>query len=212
MEMSSSRASQCRPRLLMRTWSRCSGVLCRSRGNHARGTPMMRPSLRSTHMLSASKWTRVGRMFTCVASAEEFIPCPLDPVFVRFDDLQQLAESAGIVAIIVGQPDFRFQPEFCFDVIFIDVDMNRLTRRSFIGIEEKCEPAITEDHWHNFTLPQFLPTFAVNCKGKGVRGLGEKRAVRFANAHLSDDETVAKMGHPGVGVGAGQWDGCMMLC
>ena len=29
----------------------------------------------------------------------------------------------------------------------------------------------------------------------GMRGVGRK-AVRFANTHLSDDETVAKMGHP----------------
>jgi hypothetical protein len=28
------------------------------------------------------------------------------------------------------------------------------------------------------------------------RSLGEERFARSANAHLSDDETVAKMGHP----------------
>src|SRR6185312_10566448 len=94
-EMSSSSASQCRPRLLIRTCSRCSGVLCRSRGNHASGTPITLPSLRSTHMLSASKCTRV-------ALTEEFIPCPFDEAFVLPDDLQQFSKHAGVVTIIVG--------------------------------------------------------------------------------------------------------------
>src|SRR6185437_3894661 len=54
-EMSSSSASQCRPRLLIRTCAHCSAVPCSKRGNHASGTPMIRPSLRSTHMLASSK-------------------------------------------------------------------------------------------------------------------------------------------------------------
>jgi hypothetical protein len=76
-------------------------------------------------MLSGSKCTRV-------ALTEEFIPCPLYPVFVGLDDLQQLATSAGIVAIILGHADFRYQPEFCFQVVFLDVNVYRLTRRSFV--------------------------------------------------------------------------------
>jgi hypothetical protein len=70
MEMSSSSDSQWRPRLLMRSCSRCSAVAWSKRGNQASGTPITRPSLRSTHMLSASKCTRV-------ALTEEFIPCSL---------------------------------------------------------------------------------------------------------------------------------------
>jgi hypothetical protein len=58
------------PRLLMRSWSRCSGVARRRRGNHARGTPRVRPSLGSTYMLSVLKRTWVGL-------TEEFIPCSL---------------------------------------------------------------------------------------------------------------------------------------
>src|SRR5271170_588227 len=81
--MSSSRASQWRPQLVIPSCWRCSGVLCRSRGNHASGTPRVQPSLRSTHILSGSKRTRV-------ALTEEFIPCPFDPVFVDLDVLQQV--------------------------------------------------------------------------------------------------------------------------
>jgi hypothetical protein len=88
MEMSSSRASQWSPRLLMRSWSRCSGVARRRRGNQARGTPRVRPSLRSTHMLSASKRTLIG---AAVALTEVVIPCSFDTALVVFDDFQQFA-------------------------------------------------------------------------------------------------------------------------
>jgi hypothetical protein len=60
MEMSSSSASQWSPRLLMRSCSRCSGVARRRRGNHASVMPRVRPSVRSTHVLLASKRTWVG--------------------------------------------------------------------------------------------------------------------------------------------------------
>src|SRR5260370_31444862 len=122
MEMSSSSASQCRPRLLILTCSRCSVVACRSRGNQASGTPIIRPSLRSTHMLSGSKCTRV-------ALTEEFIPYPLDPLFVGLDDFQQLPKSAGIVAIIVGHADFRLSARILLP--------GRLSRR-------ECVPAHAE--------------------------------------------------------------------
>src|SRR6185437_13251700 len=109
MEMSSSNASQCKPRLLIRTCSRCSALLCSSRGNHASGTLMVLPSLRSTHILSGSKCTRV-------ALTEEFIPCPLDAVSIAFDNFQQLSKRTGVVTIIVGHSGLRHQPEFCFDI------------------------------------------------------------------------------------------------
>jgi len=71
-------------------------------------------------------------MFTDVASAEELIPCPLDPVLVGLDDFQQLAESAGVVAIIVGHFNFRYHPEFCFEIVFPDVNMHWFAGRSFV--------------------------------------------------------------------------------
>jgi hypothetical protein len=41
--------------------------------------------------------------------------------------------------------------------------------------------------------------------GWGGNCARERRAVRFANAHLIDDETVAKMGHPGDLAAAKRW-------
>jgi len=69
--MSSSSSSQCSPRLLMDTWSRCSAEPCSKRGNQASGTPRVRPSESSTHMLSWSKRT-------ALALTEELIPYPAD--------------------------------------------------------------------------------------------------------------------------------------
>lgn len=101
---------------------------------------MMRPSLRWTHMLSGSKRT-------CVALAEELIPCPFDSVFVRINDFQQLSERPSVVAIIVGHTDFRFQPEFCFQAVFLNVNMDGFTWSAFIGVEEKGKTAVAKDCW-----------------------------------------------------------------
>jgi hypothetical protein len=62
MEMSSSRASQCRPKRLISTCWRSTGVARNSRGNHASGTPSVRPSVNSTHMVYSSKRTLVAEM------------------------------------------------------------------------------------------------------------------------------------------------------
>jgi hypothetical protein len=52
-----------------------------------------------------------------------------------------------------------------------------------------------------FFLDAIAPTCYVRCRmllegGSVGRLLEERRFARSANAHLSDDETVAKMGHP----------------
>src|ERR1700730_6923457 len=56
-EISSSISSQCRPTRVSSTRARCAGLASRRRGNHASGTPSVRPSLSSTHIVCASKCT-----------------------------------------------------------------------------------------------------------------------------------------------------------
>ena len=141
IEMSSSIASQCRPRLLILTRSSSSEVQRNSLGNQASGTPIVRPSLSSTHMLSASKRTRV-------ALTEELIPCLLDRFPVCLNNPQYLAKSAGIVAIIVGHSSHWLHPEFRLIRIFLNMDVHRLPRRSFIRIEEESESIFDEYRWH----------------------------------------------------------------
>lgn len=98
MEMSSSSSSQWRPRLLIVTCSRYAGVPCSRRGNHASGTPRVRPSDNSTHMLSWSKRT-------LLAFAEELIPHPRNSVPPSLDDFGQLPEDPRTEAIVIGRLD-----------------------------------------------------------------------------------------------------------
>src|ERR1700677_455990 len=123
--MSSSSASQCRPSRLILTCLRCFAVPRIKRGNHASGTPIVRPSVRSTHMQSESNLTRF-------ALTEELIPCPLDPLTICQHNLQQLTESSSVVTIIVGQPNLRLQPEFRLRVTLLNVDVDLLTRRALV--------------------------------------------------------------------------------
>ncbi len=60
--MSSSSASQCNPTRLNSTCPRSVGVARKSRGNHASGTPSVRPSVSSTHIVCSSKRTLVAEM------------------------------------------------------------------------------------------------------------------------------------------------------
>lgn len=64
-------------------------------GEPRQGHPWMRPSLRSTHMLSSSKQT-------FVALTEELIPCSFDSIPVRPHNGLHFAKGTRIVSIIVG--------------------------------------------------------------------------------------------------------------
>lgn len=149
--MSSSSASQCSPRLLILTCVRSSALLPSSLGNHASGTPSVRPSLNSTHILSSSKRTRV-------ALTEVLIPRPHDQLPILFHDLNQFAKCSSVIAIIVGHRNIRKQPELGLSFVFLNMNMSRFAWRSFIRIEEEFEAAIAKDNRHSETLPN--PHFA----------------------------------------------------
>jgi hypothetical protein len=88
----------------MVTRARSAGVARSSRGNHASGTPRVRPSDNSTQKLSSSKRT-------LVAFTEEFIPCSFYIRATIFNDLDQLAQNSGIETIILDHGHFRPKPE-----------------------------------------------------------------------------------------------------
>ncbi len=77
MEISSSMSSQWRPVRLSSTLSRWAAVACNKRGNHANGTPKVRPSLSSTHIVCSSNRTAV---------AEMLMPSPQDQIPVFYDN------------------------------------------------------------------------------------------------------------------------------
>ena len=98
-EMSSSSSSQCRPRRLNSTRSRAAAVACSRRGNHASGTPSVRPSVSSTHIVCSSKRTAVGEML---------IPCLQDDVPIVGNDRQDTHKLSGIEAIALGDGHLWF--------------------------------------------------------------------------------------------------------
>lgn len=99
----------------------------KERGNHARGTPKIRPSDSSTHMLSSSN-------LTPAALAEELIPRLFDALTVCLDQPQHLAQAPSAEAVVIGQMHFGPQPEFSLHVVTLNVNVSRLTRRAFVGI------------------------------------------------------------------------------
>jgi hypothetical protein len=83
-------------------------------------------------MLSASKRTSV-------ALTEKLIPNPLDQTPVCLDNYLQFSKHPG------------------FFSIFLNVNMHCLTRRPFIGVEEKSQSSISKDFWHCLTNLNFEP-------------------------------------------------------
>ena len=107
-------------------------------------------------MVPGAKWTRVGL-------GEELIPCSLNARLVGGDDLQQVAKRATVVTIIVGHSDGGLEPDLCFVAVLFDVDVHRLTRRAFVGIEEKSEVAITKDDRHRTTVATVWAVYGDRC-------------------------------------------------
>src|SRR5579863_1198451 len=89
MEISSPRSSQCRPRVLLTTCSRCACEPRNRRGNHASGTPSVRPSDNSIQKLSSSNRT-------LLALTKELIPGPQDKTSAMRDDLNQFAQVLAL--------------------------------------------------------------------------------------------------------------------
>jgi hypothetical protein len=92
-------------------------------------------------MVSESKRTALG------LAAEEVIPCSFYTRSVALHNLQQFAERTSIVTVIVSDPNIRTQPELCFDSTLFYVDMDRLARCPFVGIEEEPETTFEKDGW-----------------------------------------------------------------
>src|SRR5580704_1638996 len=120
IEISSSRSSQCSPTRLISTRARASELACKRRGNHASGTPKVRPSVKSTHIVCSSKRTAV---------AEMVIPCLQDQGSSFRDNAQDTRKFCRIKAIALRKRDFRLEPYFSIFATALHVDMPRLARK-----------------------------------------------------------------------------------
>ena len=137
--MSSSRASQCKPRpvTLIRTGARCSGEARTRRANHAKGAPIVRPSSRSTHKVSSSKRT---------ALAEMLMPRPFDLFASRDNNPAEPCQIATGEAKTIRQRNLWPQPELRLRTGVLDMDVGRFARAAFAGTKEKPRAA---DAKHN---------------------------------------------------------------
>ena len=110
------------------TAARCLGVAFRRRGNQAQGTPIVRPSDKSTHIELSSKLTAV---------AEISIPSSLDsrPFFAH--DPNEGVQLRRIKPEALGDDNLSTQPQFNFVVATTRVNMRRFTRVALIGKEKE---------------------------------------------------------------------------
>src|SRR5579884_1564952 len=139
IEISSSNSSQCNPVRLISTFARCAGEALSRRGNQASGTPNVRPSVRSTHIVCSSKRTSV---------AEMLMPCSQDQVASVVHNAQNTREFGRIEAIAVCDGYLGLQPDFGVLARAFHVYVQRFTRKAFIGVEEEPQPAISKDERH----------------------------------------------------------------
>ena len=149
--MSSSRSGQWMPRPLpiSRQRFRSSVVPCESRGYHATGAEIARPSVSSTQ--SVSSLTRTcAAAGTCVSAVEEFIPAFQQVLLILYDKSLDLVDPVCSKAMAPLQPD-RIEPEFRLAVVSFDMHVRRLV--SVASVEEETIGATSEYGWHCFILP-----------------------------------------------------------
>src|SRR5688572_21422266 len=99
----------------MLTARRASADPCSRRGNHASGTPSVRPSSRRTHIWSSSK-------STLTALAEVLMPRVLDLLPSFLDDTDQPTLRPRVETQTVGEVSLRIQPELGVRSVLRDVD------------------------------------------------------------------------------------------
>lgn len=163
-EISSSSASQCRPIGLRVTAARWVGVACKRRGNHASGTPRVRPSDKTTHMLSSLKLTCWGEM-VMVGSCNLHSP--------RFDHASQAAQGAGIQTCTFGQSDIGCHPKLCLALCPHDVNLDWFSWITLVRVDEKANAIMAENGWHWAKLRGIL--------GCGNGGVVVLRLLRFVS-------------------------------
>jgi hypothetical protein len=115
---------------------RCSRVARSRRGKYAKGTPSLRPSDKTTHIIDSSKLRLI---------AEMFMPCPFYLVFARFHDLRQFIQFLASVALIVRQAD-RMQPEPGAVPVLANMHVHGLAR-SLRWRRRKSDTPQAEKYW-----------------------------------------------------------------
>src|SRR5437762_1793525 len=110
------------PAPLIFQFERCSGLASKSVGYHARGTTIVRPSMRSTAIVSSVKCTFLTR--SPGLTSEPCIPFLQKGRFIFLQHALNLSKFHRTEAE-VSRKRHRGQPEFCRLIIAIYMDVRR---------------------------------------------------------------------------------------
>jgi hypothetical protein len=80
------------------------------------------------------------------------MPSPFDQFSVGLRHPHQLTQRAGIKAVAGGDPNLRIEPEFGLTAAGAHVYVRRLARIALVGVEEKAETLVAENHRHGAIL------------------------------------------------------------
>ena len=163
----------------------CSCEACRSRGYHVSGTVMVRPSFNATLSESAVKLTPAT--LSSAFSAKIPIPRLNESTLICFHQGFYSTKLDGAKSKVSGKCD-RLQPEFCRQIVPINVDMPKLVW--FVAIEIEPIRTGSQDSRH---APDSSGFYRI--------------AIRFAQAYTrsrNSDPLGLKERHP-TALGATLW-------
>ena len=130
--------------------ARSDGVACRRRGNHASGTPMVRPSDRSTHMDASSKRTD---------SAEMVMPCLNELLLAKLYHFHDLSQFGGAETVAVVKHCIGFKPDFGNSRSFAHMDVNGFARVALVGKVEEGKTVLAVNGRHFCVSRRICPEF-----------------------------------------------------
>src|SRR5262249_52417107 len=143
------------------------------RGNQASGTPRVRPSVSSTHMVCSSNRTTV---------AEILMPRSQDPISIFRDSPYDMPKLSRIEAVAVGNRDVRLSPNLAISPATFDVNVWQFARVAFVREKEVSQAALAENDGHLVVLDSLRPLV----RPRGTRQRDHQlRAPRRAAARVA---------------------------
>jgi len=118
----------------------CAGMAHSRRGNHASGTPSVRPSGRSNNIA----WSSKRRML-----AERVVLRIIHHIPIPFDYALPFGRAPGVETDAVRDPRGRVEPEFRLGVAAQRANLDRLARIAFVQKEEERDAAIAKHDRHD---------------------------------------------------------------
>src|ERR1700692_3671613 len=123
---------------------RAAALASRSRGYHASGVAILRPSASTTTSSSAAKATETG-LISPTSISKVLMPFAFEDIALRSQVADNSADFMGRKSLINRDREVM-QPEFGFEISRPNVDMRRLA--AFVRIEERAIWPPAQDGWH----------------------------------------------------------------